>query len=131
MPNDRPMKIDCLLTGSADCPLIRMYRLVPGEAARLHGAVSALASGDLGAVAVQELAEAEAEPGCHLILRSGSRDRGLVGGEAPDTYECILTPAAWDNVAGLLEPFLRGERGHQWLVTLGEANWLLSDDGSW
>ncbi|WP_040547991.1 hypothetical protein [Pedosphaera parvula] len=37
----------------------------------------------------------------------------------------------WDRGDGLLEPFCEPAWGYQWLCEQGDANLLLSRDGSW
>ena len=125
------MKIEYLPDGSDDCPLIRLYDFAQPEIAELFAALSALASGERLSVAVDGLAGVESISECRLTLSSGSRDIGVVRIDAPASFECGLRPEAWDNVADLIEPFLNGARGYQWLVTLGDAQLLLSIDGQW
>jgi hypothetical protein len=66
-----------------------------------------------------------------LVLRAGPRNAGVVR-VGPAAFECRLTAATWDNVAGLIEPFAEGSGGHQWLAgSPGEAAVLLSPSGQW
>lgn len=127
------MKLELLSDGSEDCPLIRLYDFSPAEAGRLFAAVSALASGAQYSVWVHKMAGVEAVADCRLLLRSGSRDSGLVRSAEPVQFECILAPVSWGNVAGLIEPFVKDADGGtcQWLVSSGDARWLLSTDGRW
>jgi hypothetical protein len=125
------MKLEFLPDGSDACPLVRVYDFAPAEVARLFAALSALATGSQRHVAVHDLPGVAAVSGCQLILRSGTRDRGLVQLAGPARFECVLTPESWDNVAGLTSPFVARAGGYQWLSTIGDANWLLSGDGQW
>ena len=125
------MKLEFLPDGSDDCPLVRAYDFLPSELARFAAALSALASREPQRIAVHELSGVEAVFGCRLFLRSGSEDRGLVQLPTPAHFECILTPDGWCNVSGLTEAFVHGGSAHQWLVTYGDAKWLLSRDGQW
>jgi hypothetical protein len=47
------------------------------------------------------------------------------------TFECLLNAVSWDNVMGLVEPFLSETGGYQWLVSSGDSTWLLSPNGQW
>src|SRR5437870_1878238 len=125
------MKLEFLPDGSDDCPLIRVYDMDSTEVAQLFAALSALASRERESIAVHELPGMETISECRLLLRTGSRDRGMVQLRGSAIFECVLTADSWDNVAGLTEPFLNGNRGYQWLVTSGDAKWLLSKDGQW
>jgi hypothetical protein len=125
------MKLEFLPDGSDDCPLVRVYDFSPDEVDRLCAALSALASGEQQSSAVHALPGCEAVSGCRLVLRCGSKDKGLVQLPALAAFECVLTAGSWDNVAGLIEPFLGGGGGHQWVVTSGDAKWLVSTDGRW
>jgi hypothetical protein len=50
----------------------------------------------------------------------------------PASFECGFTAGAWDNVAGLVEPFTAGGGGFQWLAgSPGEASLLLTASGQW
>jgi hypothetical protein len=126
------MKLDCLERGSPDCPLIRLYAFTPAEAGWLHVALTSLASGAVQRVPVHDLPGVDAIGGCRLVLVTHRRDQGVVRKAAPADFECALTPATWDNVAGRVEPFVEGAAGFQWL-TAGpdEARLLLSADGHW
>jgi hypothetical protein len=59
-------------------------------------------------------------------------DQGVVHGGMAKAFECALTPDTWDNIAGLVEPFIERTEGFQWLnAGIGEAAWLFSADGRW
>jgi hypothetical protein len=123
------VKLEFLPDGSDDCPLIRVYGFRPDEAAGLVEALYALASGGRAAVAIHELPGVEAVAGCRLVLRAGPGDRGMVQLAGAADFECVLSPDGWGNVAGLAEPFTEGGGGSQWLVTSGDASWLISRSG--
>jgi hypothetical protein len=125
------MKLEFLPDGSDDCPLVRLYDFAPHEAAGLVSAALDLASGRQRVTAVHDWPGVEAIDGCRLLLRSGPRDRGLVRLAAPADFECVLTPATWDDVAGLTEPFIAGCGGFRWLSEIGDARWLISGSGHW
>jgi hypothetical protein len=94
--------------------------------------LASLASGGVEAVAVHDLPFVEAVDGSGLTLRSNSWDQSLIRGGAPGIFECGFTRETWDNVAGLVEPFVRDASGFQWLAGApGEASLLLSVDGRW
>ena len=125
------MKLEYLASGSSDCPLIRLYDFTRVEAAELSSSVMNLANGELREVAVDELPFVTSIEGCQLAIVAGTWDAGVV--QKPDgSFICRLTPATWDNVAGLIEPFANDATGYQWIVgTPGEAAILLSANGQW
>ena len=123
------MKLEFLPGGSEDCPLVRLYDFTAAEVDRLFAMVSAIATGE--SIAIHNMPEVDGVGECRLFLRSGSKDRGLLQLSNPAQFECILTSGSWDNTAALIEPFVHGSGGYQWLVTTGDANLLLSSDGLW
>jgi hypothetical protein len=127
------MKLEYLAEGSPDCPLIRLYDFDRAEAERLLAALMDLASGTAERVDVHALPGVESLNGCRLTLVSCRRDRGISRTGSLRKFEYTLTPGTWDNVAGLVEPFARGEAGYQWLnqVPADEIALLLSVNGLW
>ena len=126
------MKLDYLGSGSLDCPLVRLYDFTPGEAMKLHRAISRLAENVVDQIAVHEMRTVQAVEGCRLVFRVREWDHGIVRCGTPCDFECGFTRGTWDNVAGLVEPFAEGGGGFQWLAGApGEASLLLSVDGKW
>jgi hypothetical protein len=125
------MKLEYLASGSPDCPLIRLYDFSNVEATELCSTIEKLANGALREVAIGELPFITAIDGCQLSILAGTWDAGVV--QLPDgSFICRLTPDTWDNVAGLIEPFMQDATGYQWLVsTPGDAAILLSVNGQW
>ena len=69
--------------------------------------------------------------GSELTLREGEKDQGA-SELAELKFEWVLTKGGWLEVAGLIEPFCRGESmGYQWLTRTGKIAVLLSHDGQW
>jgi hypothetical protein len=127
------MKIDFLESGSADCPLIRIYAGQPEACRQLKQAFEHLADGAVKEVALSDLPGMLPVGGCCLIAQAGRRDQGIVR-SAGNQFRWVLTPATWDNVAGLVEPFCSVPvPGYQWLDQVGasEARVLISTDGCW
>jgi hypothetical protein len=109
------MKVEFLESGSADCPLIRIYGDEPEICQQFHQALERLANGRAQEVALTDLAGVEPLGGCRLIAQVDKRDRGIVCTGGND-FSWRLTPPTWENVAGLIEPFCRaGANGHQWI----------------
>jgi hypothetical protein len=126
------MKIEFLESGSADCPLIRIYGDEPEVCKQFRRAFEQLANGSVEETSLTDLPGVEPLGGCCLIAQAGRRDRGIVrkGGNG---FCWVLTPATWDNVAGLIEPFCRNETcGYQWLdqFPASEARVLVSTSRS-
>jgi hypothetical protein len=129
------MKIEFLESGSADCPLIRIYGNEPEVCQQLQRTFEQLANGSIEEVSLTDLPGVEPLGGCCLIAQAGRRDRGIVC-KGRNVFHWVLTPATWDNVAGLIEPFCGTEAGgYQWLnqVPASEACVLVSTSrwGCW
>lgn len=126
------MKVEFLEHGSADCPLLRIYGDEPDVCQHLRRAFENLALGSVEEVSITDLQGVEPLDGCCLVAKAGSRDRGIVRtGES--RFLWVLTPATWDNVAFLIEPFCGKQTGgYQWLdqVPASEARVLVSTSPS-
>lgn len=125
------MKLEYLPDGSPDCPLVRLYDFSTGDIARFHAALLTLESGEQQLVVIHEFPGIEAIAGCQLTLHSASKDKGSILQSGDANFDCKLTPDSWGNVAGLVEPFITGSGGYQWLLDGGEVRWLLSRSGQW
>ena len=126
------MKLEFLAEGSADCPLIRLYGFDVPEALRLREAFRTLADGSRRNIALHGEWWIEPVGECHLDLRLGARDLGVVE-RLPMKFECILTDEAWMEMVELSNPFCTNQdgEGFQWLNHDGEVSLLLSPDGQW
>jgi hypothetical protein len=127
------MKIEFLASGSDDCPLIRIYGVEPDVCQIVRRVFEQLAHGDVEEVSLTDLPGIQPLGDCRLIAQAGRRDRGVVrsGG---NIFQWVLTPATWDNVAGLIDPFCRSSSGgYQWLeqAPASEVRVLVSTDGCW
>jgi hypothetical protein len=124
------MEVEYLESGSADCPLIRIYGDEPEVCRRLQDVFERLATGNAQEVSLTDLPGVDALSGCRLIAQVSRRDRGIVRTGA-NVFSWVLTPTTWDNVAFLIEPFCQPEPqrgGYQWLdqVPAGDARVLVS-----
>jgi len=129
------MKIDFLESGADDCPLIRIYGNEPEVCQRFREAFERLANRGASEVSLTDLPGVEPLGSCCLVAQPGRRDRGVVRKEG-NAFCWVLTPAAWDNVAGLIEPFCNSQSdGYQWLdqAPASEARVLVSTSpvGCW
>ena len=98
------MKIDSLPSGSPQCPPLRIYEFGPMQATQFRDFCLALDSGER---------EIDSRP-------------------EDSSFACVLDPADWDNIAGLVEPFCQTERaGCQWLAGADKISLLFSCDGTW
>jgi len=124
------LKLEFLADGSPDWLLVRLYDFEPEDAVSLRQIFISLSHGS------RELAHLDSERGfesiggCRLTLRSGNRDLGVVQ-KAKTEFECILIEGAWDNMAGLVEPFCTDCSGYQWLDEHGKISLLISKTGQW
>lgn len=104
-PRRAAVKLEYLPDGSPDCPILRIYDFDEPAVQRLQGLFNELASGSVRAVALHELPDIESVAGCTVTFRVSERDRGVVRVKDRNTFECHLTQATWEQLAGLTEPF--------------------------
>lgn len=126
------MKIEFLENGSPDFPLIRIYDFDESEVRTLFDAITALSNGSSKSVAIHELPKVESVAHCHLTAESTKRDIGVsrIRNEE-NSFLWELKPSGWDNVAGLIEPFLERLSGAQFLDSPSKISVLLSWSGDW
>jgi len=127
------MKLEYLPAGSPDCPLIRLYEFDVTGARRLREAFRSLADGSRQDIPLHEEWWVESIAGCHLDLRLGQRDLGVVE-RLPSKFECVLTAEVWLEMAGLTDPFCTADSRadeYQWLNEDGEVSLLLTPTGRW
>ena len=127
------MKLEYLSSGSPDCPLVRLYEFDMTDAKRLREAFRSLADGSLQDVPLHEEWWVKSIAGCHLDLRRGAKDLGVVE-RLPSKFECVLTGEGWRQVAELTDPFCTSESPQepfQWLNEDGEVSLLLTPSGRW
>lgn len=129
------MKLEYLAEGSPDCPLIRLYEFDTTGAKRLREAFRSLADGSRQDIPLHEEWWVESIAGCHLDLRVGERDLGVVE-RLPSKFDCVSTAEGWREMADLTEPFCAPQSdaagdSFQWLNEDGEASLLLSPSGRW
>ncbi len=119
------MRLSFLPDGSPDCPLLMLSSLTVDDLAALRDAAGDLASGKRDAATLQ------GDPGsdARLMLRVADRNVGIR--RDPPAFECLLRRSSWSNIEGLIEPFLSGASGFQWLDDSGEVALLLSPTGTW
>jgi hypothetical protein len=127
------MRLEYLPDGSLDCPLIRLYDFDATAATRLLRLVTSLTDGSVGRIVLDERQEITLVDGCKLALVAGGSDHGVVKVATANQFECVLTPASWANVAGLIEPFCEpgSSNGFQWLDETSDISLLLSPNGLW
>jgi hypothetical protein len=126
------MKLEFLADGSQGCPLIRLFGFTVPEIERVQRLVGHLAVGDLERFAIHELPFVEPIENCELEFVVTRWDQALAGDVNRNRFSCGFTAGTWDNVAGLMEPFVEGATGFQWLAGLpGEIQLLLTQGGLW
>jgi hypothetical protein len=125
------LTIDYLADGSPDCPLLRIKGGDAVACRELRDALLSLASGEIDQLEIDVLPGIVAS-GCRLSAAVSKWDRGVMQA-APDAFVWQLTRGAWDNVAGLIEPFCRPapSGGYQWLEQAGDLRVLITVDGAW
>lgn len=127
------IKLDFLPDGAENCPLVRIWGFVPAEARLLHEAVTRLAGGQTESAEVHSLTRMDPIDGCRLTLKVGQEDRGLYALTGENSFECLLRPHKWEQVADLIRPFCDEARPgtSQWLDESGDISLLLSVNGQW
>jgi hypothetical protein len=109
-----------------------MFQFTVAEIDQLLAIVMSLASGHADQVEVHHLPFVTTIGGCCMTFRVSAWDQAIVRTSKPLDFECRFTTGTWDNIAGLMEPFVQGANGFQWLAgPPGEAALLLSDSGQW
>lgn len=106
----------------------------PSDAVDLMRGIRRLLS--LGTEPVVLASASDGDAPLSLIARVTSSDKGCRRDDSSNgqiAIRCDLTPAAWDQVADLLEPFTVAITGHahQYLSDDGEIEWMISTDRSW
>lgn len=125
------MKIEFLRNGSPDCPLIRLFDFTHGQASQLQQVILGLLS-SVSSVAIQELAFVESIENCRPTFEVGRQDDGIMRIAGTQEFICRMMLKTWEDIATLLEPFVIGDCGYQWLIRhQGDANLLLSTTGHW
>jgi hypothetical protein len=113
--------------------IIRIFDFDSHEACLFRNTVSELADGSAATVDLGSLPFVESVGRLRLFLRVGEKDEGVIPFPR-DTYECILTKEAWEDVQSLVEPFCRsiGQSTYQWLYNLDtDIELLFSPSGHW
>jgi hypothetical protein len=125
------VKLEYIAEGSQDCPLIRLYSFDQPEVLRLRKIVEALSNRSAVSMALHDERGVESVSSCKLILRSGTKDVGVLQ-TGPSAFECTLMPSTWKSVKDLIDPFCESSiGGFQWLSDQGKISLLLSRSGSW
>jgi len=122
------MKLDFI----ADCAMLRLSEFSADEVRRFRDELSRLIAGQISSLAVHELPFVNAASDCELILACDRQETGLEY-TGPSQFTCGWSSATWDNIIGLLEPFIEGSSGYQWLSGPRDTgiSWLISKDGTW
>jgi hypothetical protein len=113
--------------------IIRIFDFDSSEACLFRDTVSTLSNGSASTVDLGAFPFVKSVRSCRLLLKVGAKDQGaiLLSG---NTYECVLTREAWEDVRSLVEPFCRSDdqSKYQWLYDLNTGIELLfSPSGSW
>ncbi len=121
------MKLDYL----ADVSLIRIYDFTPEEIGKLRSNILELAA-STSRVDIDSLAFVEAIDGCRLSFVCQDWDQGIMCINSTPEFEYRLTHGSWDNIVGLVEPFMTDSEGFQYLENdTSEVGLVLSKSGKW
>lgn len=122
---------------SLERPVLLIYGDNADGPALLRDALTPLIKGQIDHVQIDRLAGFQMTGGCSLTAEIGTSSLGVVPMEGGQRgFRCILEPAGWDHVVGLLEPFVTGgnmggRHAHQYLTETGPIEWIISTDRSW
>lgn len=125
------MLIDCRHDVPEFGCVVRLSQFSPREVERLQSAVETLASGETDHFDLSPLGIIDPS-GVQWSFVDGKTDEGLIVDKTASFWR--LTPASWDNVAGLLEPFMNDglpPQSHQWLSHCSNASLLITVNGRW
>ena len=109
--------------GSPECPILAITDFDASEGTTLAESILRMQSAKGNPVII--------EGDVRLTLETSSQDLGI-GEAVGNQYVCALRESTWDNVIGLLEPFMNpSQSGYQWLDDSGAVRLLLSRTGEW
>jgi hypothetical protein len=115
-----------------DASLLRIYDFTPFEIEHLHSLILELAANSISRIDIHSLAFVEAIDECQLSFLSQKWDQGIMKVNSTSKFEYRLMHDSWDNIAGLLEPFITDSAGFQWLENVtSEVRLALSVSGQW
>ena len=128
------IKLEFLKDGSPDCPLIRIFGGDLSNYKLLYSEISKLVNKESDSISVHNLAGFKS---VNINSFNFLIDKNNIGVIRLDdkNFECRLKISGrqgWENVLGLIEPFLKDKpEGFQWLVNCSDIPLLISRDGSW
>jgi hypothetical protein len=124
------MKLELLIDGTLERPLVRLFEYRLKEVNLLREICNKLADGQLRELALHEEPWVKRIAGCRFIWRAPSRD---VGVRLPPPGEPLVleySDEAWREVEGKLCAVADGHSsGFNWLTMEGEVQVLFSHDG--
>lgn len=125
------MKLEFLAGGTPNCPLLRLFSFTSEGARDQRNLLYDLSSGTVKRLSLHKQPGIQSIDHCELDLCLGQKDKGVRQVSAA-TFECVLAPLSWDNMAGLVEPFCQANStGYQWLCEKSGIKPLLTHDGRW
>jgi hypothetical protein len=124
--------------GNRPCPVLLTYESSPSEVKVLQVAAMQLAANEhQGGLQIEKLAGFQGIDGCSLLAEMDSTKLGVLPIDQSDReFRCVLDPAGWHRVVGLLEPFIAARptlnpNGFQYLDETGPMEWIISGSRSW
>lgn len=125
------MKLEYLLEGSDDCPLIRLYEGTRQDYKLLVSVIDDLLNGRKESVSVDELVGYNPIGNIKLEFVLSDTNIGIAQ-STEDKFKCTLTRERWLKVKHLIVPFLNENEGkYQWLEESSNISLLISDTGKW
>jgi len=124
------MKVQLLNSGSADCPVLRMFAPREREVENLCELLESLAMEAIDEINFCSLPFMECEGGLSLLARRGVEDLGVV----PDGLGglvWVVSAVSLQKIRAELASISLIGRGYLWLDEASEVSVLFSFDGSW
>jgi len=127
------LQLEFLPTGAYGCPQLRISGDDLRASLLLKQTFEALADGRFQEVLISELPDIEPIRGIRLTASVAKRNRGVIQIGRSESFDWLLTPAGWDNNAGLIEPFCERPQSSsfQWLDSPSDISVLFSPSGQW
>jgi len=124
------MKVEYLIEGSDDCPLIRIYSGTIDDCKRLLTAIEVMIKENKGFF-VGNLKGYKCINNMKLEFALANVDNGIIQ-EDTNYFKWSLSINGWFKVKSLLIPFLKEYKNkYQWLEETSDISLLISDTGEW
>jgi hypothetical protein len=115
-------------------PLIRLFDFSNGEILEVKQLLDQMTEGRVEVLPLHEHAHVNPLDNCHLTLRVGNSDQGILYKPDQSQFECVLTRSKFENMSQLLESFALHpveKEGYEWLDETSDIALLISPSSRW